>query len=662
MATLVRNRLIDQKLPNLTQVTGKIPLLLKRILLAVIILSLSRIVFVIVNWNAFHISSIGDLLIMIWGGIRFDLTLILRTQWIIVLLHLWPGDYKYTFNAERLIFALFLFLNGILIAFNLVDAEYFDFIHKRSTYDVFLLAGVGNDIVNMIPMFLGNFWYLALIWLSLMMFLVKVYPKDQALLIPRRGKKVTRFIHAILTIIVIGFFLLIGKGKVNGFLNMKDAIQFTDRVENIPVVLNTPFCIIESVGGEQIRKQDIIYAKNESYQSFANKHFGNYSKATQKNVVIIILESFSAEYSKHLSGLEEGYTPFLDSLMQEGLYFTNAFANGKKSIEAVPSIMCGVPALMTNPVIVSNYNKNKYNSIASVLKENGYQTSFYHGAANGSMGFENFTLRNGFDTYKGMSQYPYNDGFDGNWGIEDEKFLQFFADDLDSVEQPFMAGVFTISSHHPYTIPDRYQDTFPEGSIPMLRSIAYADHSLRKFFETAKTKDWYDNTLFVLTADHTGKPYTDEFSNVLQNYRVPLVFFAPGDDKLNGRKEHVAQQIDIFPSVIDYLGIDENIVAQGQSVFVNNKGFAVNYLNNIYQLIDGSYLLQYDGREPVALYKYTNDSALENNLLSGLDQVSQPMLERLNTVITDYHYRMEFNCWMPQDNIPPVFYTFNEKY
>jgi phosphoglycerol transferase MdoB-like AlkP superfamily enzyme len=441
MATLVTNRMIDQKLPSFIQVTGKIPLLIKRILLAALILAMSRIVFLIANWSAFQFNSLSELIFMIWGGFRFDLTLILRTQWIIVLLHLWPGDYKYTFNAERLIFAFFLFLNGILIAFNLVDAEYYDFIHKRSTYDVFLLAGVGNDIVNMIPMFLGNFWYLALIWLLLMILLVKLYPKDQVSVIPQRGQKVTRFINALVTIVLIGFLILIGKGKINGFLNMKDAIQFTNRVENIPVVLNTPFCILESVSDGQRSIESLQISKNERYQSFANKHFSEYGNPIQKNVVVIILESFSAEYSKHLSGLEQGYTPFLDSLMQEGLYFTNAFANGKKSIEAVPSIMCGVPALMTNPVIVSNYSKNRYNTIASVLKKNGYETSFYHGATNGSMGFEQFTLKNGFDTYKGMSQYPYDDGFDGNWGIEDEKFLQFFVDDLDSMEQPFMTGI-----------------------------------------------------------------------------------------------------------------------------------------------------------------------------------------------------------------------------
>jgi phosphoglycerol transferase MdoB-like AlkP superfamily enzyme len=224
---------------------------------------------------------------------------------------------------------------------------------------------------------------------------------------------------------------------------------------------------------------------------------------------------------------------------------------------------------MTNPVIVSSYSNNKYNSLATVLRENGYETSFYHGAANGSMGFEQFVRKNGFDIYKGMSQYPYEDGFDGNWGIEDEKFLQFYAQDLDSMQQPFMSGLFTISSHHPYTIPDRYCDTFPEGPIPMLRAVAYTDHSLRMFFKEAKKHDWYENTLFVLTADHTGKPYTKEYSNVLQNYRIPLVFYSPDDSELKGKKTKIAQQIDIFPSVIDYLGIDDQIVAQGQfSIFI----------------------------------------------------------------------------------------------
>lgn len=661
MAILVSNQLIIQKLPEINRIPGKIPLLLKRLLLATFILTLSRLVFILANWSVFHIVSFSDFLYMIWGGFRFDMTLVLRTQWIIVLIHLWPGDYKYTFNAERLVFILYLLLNGLLLGLNLVDAEYFDFTNKRSTFDMFLLAGVGNDIANLIPMFLGSFWYLALIWVLLMFLLIKLYPKNQVLVIPKRSSRIVRLLNASATLLILLLFLLLGKGKIDGALNMKDAIRFTDRVENIPMVLNTPFCILESVGGEEAGHGEIYYAQNEPYCTFANKQFNEFSR-DRKNVVIIILESFSAEYSAHLSGLGRGFTPFLDSLMQEGLYFTNAFANGKKSIEAVPSIMCGVPALMTNPVILSNYSQNNYNSIASVLKESGYETSFYHGAANGSMGFEQFTLRNGFDTYKGMSQYPYDDGFDGNWGIEDEKFLQYFANDLDSMQQPFMTGVFTISSHHPYTIPERYADTFPEGPIPMLRAIAYADHSLRMFFKEAQKHDWYDNTLFVLTADHTGKPYTEEFSNTLQNYRVPLVFYAPGDNKLKGRKIEIAQQIDIFPSVIDYLGIEKGIIAQGRSVFSGNTGFAVNYLNNVYQLIEGEYLLQYDGSEPVGLYNYQIDNELKFNLLNLVPLVTDQLIKQMDLIIEDYQYRMEFNLWTSPDNKAPVFYTFNEKY
>jgi phosphoglycerol transferase MdoB-like AlkP superfamily enzyme len=185
---------------------------------------------------------------------------------------------------------------------------------------------------------------------------------------------------------------------------------------------------------------------------------------------------------------------------------------------------------------------------------------------------------------------------------------------------------------------------------------------LRKFFETARTKDWYDNTLFVLTADHTGKPYTERFSNVLQNYRVPLVFFSPGDKKLKGRMEHIVQQIDIFPSVIDYLDIDEDFVAQGNSVFADNNGFAVNYLNNIYQLIQGEYLIQYDGVQIVGLYNYQVDHGLELNLLGAPSIKEDRLAEKLNSVIEDYHYRMEFNLWTLGDNKSAVYYTFNEKY
>src|SRR5690606_24927473 len=122
------------------------------------------------------------------------------------------------------------------------------------------------------------------------------------------------------------------------------------------------------------------------------------------NVVIIILESFGKEFIGFYSG-EKTYTPFLDSLLGQSLTFTGGFANGKKSIEAVPSIFASIPSLQDNPYISSQYNSNRIIGLPELLKEHGYTSAFYHGATNGSMRFDSFAQFIGFDHYVGKKEY-----------------------------------------------------------------------------------------------------------------------------------------------------------------------------------------------------------------------------------------------------------------
>lgn len=112
------------------------------------------------------------------------------------------------------------------------------------------------------------------------------------------------------------------------------------------------------------------------------------------------------------------------------------------------------------------------------------------------MGFDNFSKAAGIDNYIGQNEYVGNKAdFDGSWGIYDEPYLQYIANYLDTVKSPFFAGIFTLSSHHPYKIPNEYSGKFPKGNIPILESIGYADYALQQFFDRISKSDWYKNTL-----------------------------------------------------------------------------------------------------------------------------------------------------------------------
>src|SRR5690606_14279042 len=139
-----------------------------------------------------------------------------------------------------------------------------------------------------------------------------------------------------------------------------------------------------------------------------------------------------------------------------------------------------------------------------LLGEKGYETAFFHGAPNGSMGFSAYMQLAGIKNYYGKNEYNNDDDFDGIWGIWDEPFMQFMAKKLDTFKQPFFSSFFSLSSHHPFKVPEHYAGKFPKGQLPLHEPIGYVDNALRQFFNTASKSEWYKNTLFVIVADHAS--------------------------------------------------------------------------------------------------------------------------------------------------------------
>ena len=177
---------------------------------------------------------------------------------------------------------------------------------------------------------------------------------------------------------------------------------------------------------------------------------------------------------------------FLISLLQHSATFTFSYANGRKSIDGLPSVVASIPSLGV-PYFLSPYSGNKINSVSSLLKGKGYHTSFFHGAPNGSMGFQAFMNTAGVGQYYGMSEYDNDDDFDGIWGIWDDKFLQFFARKLNEFPQPFTSILFSVSSHHPFEIPSTFKDQFKGGPLVIHKCVQYADYALKEFFRTASS-------------------------------------------------------------------------------------------------------------------------------------------------------------------------------
>ena len=366
-----------------------------------------------------------------------------------------------------------------------------------------------------------------------------------------------------------------------------------------------------------------------------------------KNVVVLILESFGSEYIGAMNQGVEGIndcTPFMDSLIQNSLTFEISLANGRKSIDAMPSVLAGIPMLKDHLFLTPTIMQKEITGLAKELGSKGYYSAFFHGASNGSMGFQSFSRVIGYDDYFGMEDFvkePEYGGsavFDGYWAIWDEEFLQFMCNRIGTFREPFVVSAFTASSHHPYNVPEQYQDIYPqEGNLPIYRGIRYSDHALRMFFDKASKQSWFGNTLFVLTADHTNLSEHPEYQSDYGRFRVPIVFYCP-DDSLFGKRDAIAQQSDIYPSVLGYLGYDRPVISFGQNLFgtADDETWAANLHNGLYSYYQGNYMVQFDGENETGFYDFRNDPALKLNLKGKEPEIEQVMIKKLKALIQQY--------------------------
>ncbi len=365
------------------------------------------------------------------------------------------------------------------------------------------------------------------------------------------------------------------------------------------------------------------------------------------NVVFIIWESLSADFIGSLNDYP-GYTPFLDSLIAQSLVFTHAYANAERSNKGIPAILSSFPSLMNTAYVSSSYQDNCITGISNYLKKLNYHSSFFHGGNRGTMNFYSYTKRIGFDAYYGREEFGDNTYYDGNWGIYDENFLQFFAGKLNEFPQPFMSVVLTISSHHPFTIPDKHKDKFKKSSSSEIaEAIGYSDYSLGEFFKKAARFPWFSNTLFVITADHPFKlneHVLTAYNEPENQFRVPIIFYCPGKIQME-RSERIAQQVDIMPSVLDYVGFNECFNAYGISLFSESSNVSYQFDNNMYLIQEDRNFLVFDGKTTVESYTLTTEERVAGKRIRHEGVPSSHLENKIKAIIQTYNSQLASNSF-----------------
>lgn len=605
--------------------------------LAVLMLmfSLCRILFY--GFNKHHFTNVSFLDFM--AGWWFDLIAALLLFYPLILVELFPNKNrkrKFFKWATAFLTALAFFL-GILI--NLIDVEYFAHSSSRSGSALFTMLGFGSDLSQQLPSYIKDYWILFVlffVFLGASYFLLKkIYKRTDDS--PQQGM----LKQSIIYVVVIATALIVGRG---GFglrpISPADAAKYTSS-ENMQLVLNSAFKVINTLGIPQVEEKDYFTEQELSKIYNPTRQYDGVAELQDQNICIIILESFTPEFIDVLNDDDAKFTPFFDSLSQEGMLFTNCFANGKKSIDAMPSIIGSIPKLMDTEYMTSYYNGNSIDGLPNILaREKGYSTAFFHGATNGSMAFNSFCDLAGFEHYYGRTEYNNEEHFDGTWGIFDEEFLAWSVDQMTAMKKPFFSTLFTISSHAPYAIPERYQDRFKGGPSKMHDAVMYADYALAQFFQKAQQESWFNETLFIITADHTPASNRKEY---LTNYgivNIPLLLYHPTDTTFTGINDRIVAQIDIAPTVLDLVGYQQPFFAFGQSIFGNEIAGTAYNLADKYVFIGSyqkkKYTLSFQADQSTALYAF-EDTYEKENLIASRPAVAAYLEKRLKAFIQTYN-------------------------
>jgi phosphoglycerol transferase MdoB-like AlkP superfamily enzyme len=590
----------------------------KRLLVVLLFYQTIRLAFFIINHSYFKSVQLGDYFHLVYQSLRFDLSLVLTVNSLFLVLTLLLIPYKGNLILRNITHWIFILTNVLCFGFDIADIAYYPYVRKRMNSDVFDLIFKKSDFIDLLPCYLQQFWFVPLLIVLFIVLFSWVSVRFASL---KSHEKIKLKLSALG--IDLLFFALVFVGIRGGFqlkpLQSIDALAVTESSE-VPLVVNTPFSILHSF---ELKRMVPIHFMSEFEVYSYYQPIKSYRKnkiPTKDNIVLIVLESFGKGYTG--AGGRESFTPFLDSLMRNGLNFSNAYANAFRSADGIPACVAGIPHFMDDALSYSPYASNEIDALPLLLKKIGYTSAFYHGGTNGTMNFDAFAKHAGFDDYIGRKEYAQDADYDGTWGIWDEPFLQFVGKHQSQLKQPFFSTIFTLSSHEPFGLPSNFNQDKIKKLKGIQRGIAYGDYALQQYFHTVSSQPWFENTLFIITADHNFLACRDSlnfYNEKLGLFAVPMIFYQPNQARnIKGNRSNLVQQVDILPTVMDYVSHPDSFFAYGKSMFDTTLAATSFHLfDNYYYFRHQNRVVTAFGETIQATYDFNLDSTLTRPLPSN---------------------------------------------
>lgn len=632
--------------------TNEYLVLFYRIGIAYLFYFIARVLFYFYNSDIVEVDSFFEFFRLSYHGLAFDTTAILYVNSLFILVSILPFFINTKSTYQKVLSYIYFIPNLIFYSLNFVDFIYYKYNFSRLTLAAWDVFKHEKSQVGMFFRFLITYWDVFLIFILVSIIWIIVYRLVKVKVSigePHKGKYM---LSSIIGVLVIGALCI---GGIRGDfkkstlpINLVDANRHVVKTQHADIVLNSTFTFLRTLKVKSFIKTNFNIPEKEVVKILKPIKFYNNYPQTKPNIVLIITESMGREYVGAFNKNSKiknykSYTPFIDSLAQHSLIYSNAYGNGYKSIHGMSSILSGIPSFK-EAFTSSPYAKQKIESLVSCLKSKGYDTSFFHGAPNGSMGFLGFGNILGFDHYYGMTEYGKDSDFDGSWGIWDEPFMQFMNQTISKKKAPFFSTIFTVTSHEPYVVPKKYEGKFPKGTVPMHQVIGYTDYAFKKFFESAKKQPWYKNTLFIITADHANLvAYPDEFFNkVMNRMAVPILFYKP-DGSLKGENTEYAQHIDIFPTILDIIGYDKPFRSWGRSLINKSNDitpFVMQFNTGNYIFARGNYICVINEKNELSGFYAKSDKEMLNNLISKRNKEMNDLEIACKAFIQDYFNRI----------------------
>ncbi|MCB0481022.1 MAG: sulfatase-like hydrolase/transferase [Flavobacteriales bacterium] len=612
-----------------------------------VLLMALRWVFFLFNQSLYSPLTFSDILNVFYGGFRFDLSILLYTNSLLLLIDLFPFSLLNQKGVRCAYRILFVAINSFLLSLICADIAFYPFNGKRIDTE---LLGLLGAIPALMASFFADYWYVFILFGALVYGLIVLSRVGYSTpSLPNIWIRLAAFALGVGCIVV---------GMRGGISNKRPlsiaAASKHVSADKISLVTNSAFTFLYSLVHRDIEIP--AYFEDVELENVfpVEKNFGGDSISTKPNIVLLIMESFSKSYVGSFSG-NSTYTPFLDSLTTKGTMCINGFADGRRSSQALVALTSGIPALLPEPFMYSNMAGNRVQGIPEQLKQIGYQSAFFNGSSKDKLGWEEFITQVGFDQYISKENYPNPGHSDGEWGIYDHYMFDHLLHVLDTSVRPSFYTLFSISSHHPFNIPDSVKEMFPSEGYLYWSALRYADWSLGQFFKKAEKKDWFKNTVFIVVADHTlnGESFTDDshkkartwYENRVGLYAIPILFYTPLDSTPKIVKAPFSQ-VDVSATILDLAGYEGKSITWGKSLkSLPEEKYCFQFVNGLYQINDDQFVVLFDGESSLGIFNYKTDFTFEIDLRNQPETkvLHDKMLMSLQGVIQQHHKRMVQN-------------------